>query len=410
MSKTLALACLVALLGCGGKSQETGETEAATPVHVAVAKREAIHHIITAEAVLYPVRQATIVPKINAPVAGFLVQRGDHVRQGQLLAVLENADLKAAEQESKEQYEQAVAANENTRAATMPDDLTKAKSDVSAARGGLDAAQKLYDNRAALFKEGALAQKLVDDAKVALVQAQSQFAIAQQHLTSLETAGRGAQMRGSQAQADAAKAHYQSAAAQASYAEVRSPIAGLIADRPLNLGEMASSSAALFSVVDISRVVARANVPVAEAAEMRVGQPATIQGPGAELNGKVSVVSPAVNTNTTTVEVWVEARNTGEKLKPGVTVQVVIDAGDVPNAVVVPTAALLSSDDGGEKVMIAGNDSLAHEHKVQVGVRSGDDVQILSGVNPDDRVITSGGLGLDDKARIEIAKAGEDEK
>jgi RND family efflux transporter MFP subunit len=292
----------------------------------------------------------------------------------------------------------------------MPDDLTKAKSDVSAAREGMDAAQKVYDNRAALFKEGALAQKLVDDAKVSLVQAQSQFAIAQQHLASLETVGRGAQLRGSQAQVDAAKAHYQSAVAQASYAEIRSPITGLIADRPLNLGEMASSSAALFSVVDISRVVARANVPVAEAAEMRAGTPATIQGPGAELTGKVTVVSPAVNTNTTTVEVWVEARNTGEKLKPGVTVQVAIDAGDVRNAVVVPAAALLSSDDGGEKVMIAGADVLAHEHKVEVGVRNGDDVQILSGVNPGDQVIISGGLGLDDKARIEIAKAGEDEK
>jgi RND family efflux transporter MFP subunit len=327
-----------------------------------------------------------------------------------LLAVLEDSDLKAAEQESKGLYEQAVATNENTKAATIPDDLTKAKSDVSAAQEGLAAAQKVYGNRVALLKEGALAQKLVDDAKVALVQAQSQFDTAQQHLTSLETVGRGAQLRGSEAQLNAAKAHYQSAVAQASYAEVRSPIPGLIADRPLNLGEMASSGAALFSVVDISRVIARANVPVAEAAKMRIGRPATIRGPGAELSGKVTVVSPAVNTNTTTVEVWVEAPNTGEKLKLGATVQLAIDAGDVQDAVVVPAAALLSSDDGGEKVMLAGADSLAHEHTVEVGVRSGDDVQILSGVNPGEQVITSGGLGLDDKAHIEIAKAGEDEK
>jgi membrane fusion protein (multidrug efflux system) len=78
--------------------------------------------------------------------------------------------------------------------------------------------------------------------------------------------------------------------------------------------------------------------------------------------------------------------------------------------VVVPVAALLSSDEGGEKVMIAGSDSLAHEQKVEVGIRSGDNVQILSGVKPGDRVITDGGLGLDDKAKIEIAKPGAAEK
>jgi multidrug efflux pump subunit AcrA (membrane-fusion protein) len=88
-------------------------------------------------------------------------------------------------------------------------------------------------------------------------------------------------------------------------------------------------------------------------------------------------------------------------------VQVSIDAGEIPDAVVIPAAALLASDEGGEKVMIAGKDGLAHEQKVDVGIRSGDDVQILNGVKPGDQVITQGGLGLDDKAKIEIAKPGK---
>jgi len=79
----------------------------------------------------------------------------------------------------------------------------------------------------------------------------------------------------------------------------------------------------------------------------------------------------------------------------------------VPDAVTVPTAALLSSDEGGDKVMIAGADSLAHEQKVEVGVRDGDTVQIVSGVKAGERVIVNGGLGLDDKAKIEIDKGGD---
>lgn len=402
---------LIVLGACSRQAADAGSgaSETAAPVQVAPAKRQPIEQQVTAEAVLYPVKQANVVPKISAPVARFLVQRGDHVREGQLVAVLEHRDLAAAAQESDQLYQQAQANYENTRAGTMPEDLTKATTDVQSARQALDAATKVYENRQALFREGALAQKLLDDAKVSLVQAQSQYETAQQHLKSLETVGRTQQLKSAQAQADAAKAHYQSAAAQVSYAEVQSPINGVVSDRPLNIGEMASSGSALLSIVDISRVVARANVPVHEAASIRVGRPAKISGPGGELTGKVTVVSPAVDPSTTTVEVWVEARNPEEQLKPGTTVQVAIDAGELPDATVVPVAALLNSDEGGEKVMVAGADGLAHERKVEVGVRSGEEVQILSGVKPGEQVITEGGLGLDDKSKIQIAKPGSAE-
>ncbi len=380
------------------------EATAAAPVQIAPVKRTAIHSYITAEAILYPLRQATITPKINAPVARFLVQRGDHVREGQLLATLEDRDLVAAAQESKQLYDQAQAAYQNTSAATMPDDLTKARTDVATAREGLDAARRVYENRESLFRQGALAQKLVDDAKVALVTAQSQFENAQQHLNSLETVGRAEQLKGASAQVAASKAHYESSEAQASYAAVRSPMSGVVSDRPLNVGEMANSGSALLSIVDLSRVVARASVPVHEAALLTVGKPAVISAAGREVPGKITVISPAVDPNTTTVQVWVEAQNPGEHLKLGSTVQISMDAGEIPGAIVIPVTALLASDDGGEKVMVAGSDNVAHERAVKVGVRSGDQTQILSGLKPGEQVITQGALGLDDKAKIQIVK------
>jgi HlyD family secretion protein len=274
----------------------------------------------------------------------------------------------------------------------------------------MEAAQRAYDNRQALFAQGALARKLVDDANVTLVQARSQFETAQQHLASLEKIGRVEQLKAAQAQAAAAKAHYESAAAQLAYAEVRSPLTGVVSDRPLNIGEMASSGSAIVSIVDLSRVVARASIPVAQAAVVRLGRPATISSGTVELPGKVMVVSPAVDPNTTTVQVWVEAQNTGARLKLGSTAQIAIEAEEIPNALVIPTSALLPSDEGGEKVMVAGDDNLAHEHAVKAGIRSGDNVQILSGINAGDRVIIQGGLGLDDKAKIQIGQGEKDEK
>lgn len=407
------LACLSVLQSCSNKaaSADAGaadEAAAAAPVQATPAARQTIHQVVTAEAVLYPIKQASITPKVSAPVARFLVQRGDHVREGQLLAVLENRDLAAAAQESRQLYEQSEATFETTKNATMPDDLTKAKADTESAREALDAAKKVYQNRLSLLQQGAVAQKLVDDAKVALVQAQALYDTSNQHLKSLQTVGRPEQLKAAQAQRDAAKAHYESAAAQVSYAEVRSPISGIVSDRPINVGEMASAGSPVLSIVDISKVIARVNVAVREAASIRTGRPATITTPGGELPAKVTVVSPAVDPSTTTIQIWVEATNKGELLKPGTTAQIAMDIGDVPNAVVVPAAALLASDDGGERVMIAGKDNLAHESKVKVGVRTSDQVQILSGVNPGDQVITEGALGLDDKAKITITKPADE--
>jgi len=402
------------LSGCSAKppAAAKGESEAVVPVEVATVTRDSINQVVTASAVLFPVNQANVMPKLSAPVRRFLVNRGDHVRLNQVLAVLESRDLAASAQESKQLYQQAEATFQTTTGATMPEDLTKAQTDVNSAQQSYDAAKKLYDNRVNLVREGALAQKLADDAKVTLVQAQSAQETAQRHLTSLQTVARPEQVKGGRAAVDAAKARYQGAEVQLSYAEIRSPLNGVVSDRPLSAGEIANAGVAVISIVDISQIVARANIPVKDAAVIRVGKTATISGPGGEVTGKVTVVSPAVDPSSTTVEVWVQAPNPGERLKPGLTVQVAINAAVIKDTLVVPAAAILSLEEGGEKVMVVGADSLAHEKKIKVGVKEGDKVQLLEGVNEGDRVITSGGLGLEDKAKVQVgaAKKEEDDK
>ena len=348
--------------------------------------------------------------KISAPVKQFYVKRGDKVRAGQLLAVLESRDLAASVAESKGLWDQAKAVYETTTGATMPDDLVKAQTDVRSAQQAYDAAKKLADNRVVLVKEGALAQKLADDARVLAVQAQSALETARRHLTSLETVARPEQVRGGRAQVDAAKARYDSAVAQLSYAEIRSPINGEVSDRPLFAGEIASAGTAVVSIVDESQVIAKANIPVKEASVLRAGKVATITGPGGELTGKVTVVSPAVDPSTTTVEVWVQAANAGARMKSGVSVQIAIQASKVADALTVPASAILTLEEGGEKVMVVGADSAAHEKKITIGVRDGEKVQLLDGVKEGDRVITSGGLGLEDKAKVKVSAPAAAEK
>lgn len=401
------------LAGCGkAKDEAAGETEPPTPVMVETAVLGAIDHVVTADAVLFPINQSSVTPKISAPVKRMLVNRGDHVRAGQLIADLESSDLAAAVQEAKYQYEQAQSAYATVTGATVVEDETKARADVQSAQSAFDAAKKLYDSRAALQKEGALAQKQVDETKLQMVQAQTQLETAQQHLKSLNGVGRQEAIRTAQAQMDAAKAHQEALAVQLSYARVVSPISGVVAERQVNVGETASAGMPLVSVVDISQVRAVANVPAKEAASLRVGRPARVAGPDGDIPGTVTVVSPAANANATTVEVWVQIANPGERLKPGETARVSIIAETIQNTLVVPASALLNGDEGRQKVMVISSDSVAHERMVTVGVRQGNRVQILSGVQPGEQVVTSGGLGLEDKAKVTIQqpKSEDDEE
>jgi multidrug efflux pump subunit AcrA (membrane-fusion protein) len=413
-SRYIAASCLIGagllLSGCAKKAASE-EAEAPTPVTVETAVRGAIDHVISADAVLYPINQANVTSKISAPIKRVLVNRGDHVTAGKLLMELEGTDLTAAAEESKQQYETAQAAYQTMTGATVAEDRTKAESDVKSAEQALDAAKRVYDNRVTLQKEGALAAKMVDDARVALVQAQSACDNAKRHLDGLNKVSQQQAIRSAQAQMGAAKAHYDTAAAQVVYTEIRSPINGIVADRPLYPGEMPASGSPLITIVDIHQIVARANLPVKEVAAIKVGVPARLAGPNGDIPGKVTVVSPAVDPNTTTVEVWVQADNPGEKLKPGGTVRVSIIAETIQNTIVVPATALLNADDGGQKVMVVTSDNKAHERRIAVGVRQGARVQIISGVQEGEQVVTSGGLGLEDKAKVVVQqpKPEEDE-
>ena len=402
--------CLLGSLGCSQKAEESAEAAPEpAPVQVARAEQQSVRRIIEADGVLYPLDQSSVMPKVSAPVAKFLVNRGDHVMAGQLVATLENRDLVAAVAESKALLDQAEANYRATASATVPESVVKAQADAQAAQQGLEAARKVLESRQKLLEQGALARRLVDESQAAYAQAKGQFDAAQEHLRALQSVGKEEEVKAAQAQVESARAHYQSAQAQVSYTEMRSPIGGVVADRPLYAGDIANPGSPLVTVMDISRVVARANVPQDLASSIRVGDAATVSEAGSTVQapGKVTVVSPATDPASTTVQVWVQADNPGERLKPGAGVHVAVVAAVIPKAVVVPPSALLASDEGEQIVLTVSPDSVAHEQKIEIGAREADKVQILSGVKPGDQVVVAGGVGVNDKAKVRIVKPGE---
>jgi multidrug efflux pump subunit AcrA (membrane-fusion protein) len=401
--------CLLLGLTLPGCKKADKKEEVVAPVRVSPAIKGSIRLIVNADAVLFPRDQANIVPKISAPVKRFLVNRGDHVKQGQLLAELEARDLTAAAQESRGQYEQAQSNLRSTTAAGVPEQMTKAETDVAAARQTLDAAKRLLDNRTQLFKDGALSRKLVDEAEVGYAQAKAAYDSELQHLEALQNITSKEQINTASAQVQAAKGHYESLQAQASYAEIRSPIEGVITDRPLYPGEMAAAGAPMLTVMDMSKIVARVNMAQDQARNVKVGNEATITpADGGELvTGRVTVVSPASDVNSTTVQVWVQADNADERLHAGQSVHVSIVAATLDGATLVPAPAILPNAEGETIVLVVDEQNVAHEKVVQIGVREPEMVQIVAGLEVGQRVVTQGGLGLEDKTKVRVMKPGE---
>ncbi len=374
--------------GCGTK--ETAEATPTVTVQVDGAEKGIIQRKVVTDAVLYPRDQAAIVPKVVSSVKKWYVDKGSHVKAGQLLGELENQDLTGAQMKSQGGLSQAEV--------TYQMQLQKSGQDLKFAKQSLDSAQKLYDGRVVLYKEGAVSAKDLDDASVALTQAKNTYDLTQKQFD----------LKAAEGARDAAKGDTENATAMVGYSKITSPIAGVITDRPYYPGETPAAGSPVITVMDLSQIVARAHVAQAEAASLKVGDEATISIPGepVHVKGKITLVSPAVDANSTTVEVWVQAPNPKGSLRPGSSVRVTMVAETVKDTVVIPQAALLTTPDGLNQVIVLDTDNAASKKKVKIGIKDGEakTVQITDGLSGGERVVTVGAFELANEDDPVLAK------
>ncbi len=392
------------LFGMNGCGKTAKEKEPVVSVQTAPAERASISQLISTEAVVFPVQQAVIAPKITSTIKRFHVQRGSRVKKGQLLVELENADLSGAALASKGDFKQADATYVTTVNSGLPQQIQKAQLDAVNAKAAFDAQQKVYDSRKELFQQGALPRRELDSAEVALLQARSQNEQAQKQLADMQRVGQEQGLKAAQGTRESAHGRMLSAEAQLSYSEIRSPLEGVVTDRPLYEGDLANANQPILTVMDISKLIAKAHIAQSEAASLKVGNPAELRVPGLDdpVKGLVTLVSPALDPGSTTIEVWVEASKPDPALRPGITVTLSITAKTVKDAIVVPASAVFKSPEGGDIVLLAGSDGHAHVKTVQIGVRTADRTQIVSGIKVGDAVISSGGYALPDNTAIKI--------
>ena len=232
------------------------------------------------------------------------------------------------------------------------------------------------------------------------MQAQAAYQAATEHLATQQSVSRQAALTSAKGQLASAEGKYLGANTQVSYAEIHSPISGIVTDRPLFAGETASAGTPLLTVMDTSSLLAKVHLAQSLSQRLALGGAAEILVPGLDtpFEAEVSLISPALDAGSTTVEVWLRLENAGGTLKVGTPVHVRVAGRRAEQALLVPESAVNK-----DYVMVIGTDGIARRRSITIGIRDSGKAQILAGLSQRDRIVTTGVFTLDDGAKIEVA-------
>jgi HlyD family secretion protein len=356
--------------GGGGRGGRFGGGGPLT-VEVAHASRgSVIQHLIVVGNLIGDATVA-VVPRAAGRLEGVFVQLGDRVTRGQRIAKIEDEEL-------REQIKQAEAAQEVSRAT-----IRQREADLKLAETNVERSRSLFERQL-------LPKQTLDDNE-----ARYQSAVAALDLAR-------AQSSQSQARLDELQVNMANTV-------ITSPVNGFVARRAADPGAFVSQNAPVADVVDISRVRLVVNVVEKDLKQVQVGDMAEVSVdafPGEKFSGRIARVAPVLDPATRTAPIEIEIPNPVFRLKPGMYARVGIKTEERPNALVVPTNAVVAV--GGERgVFLALNDNTAAFRRVQVGVESDDRIEILDGVAEGDRVVTTGAAALRDGDRFLLTGDGE---
>jgi HlyD family secretion protein len=404
IQRYLLLALIVYPLG--GCSSHPEESEKPV-VEVSVARAELadVQHSLTAPASIFAREQANVNSRITAPIRKLLVRKGARVAEGELLAVMDNRDLLAQNDEAQAAVVDAEAQLEKVTAGTLPADIERAKGQVEIARAALEQAEKFYERRQQLFNEGAIPQRELTLSQTELAQARSNYTVASRTLELLLGQSKEQDIRIARSRLVQARARASFASAQVAFAEIRSPFSGFVTEQFQWPGDMAKPDSPILTLMDLNVVVARGQVPESEVSGVRKGESCVFtpaDGAG-QFEGRVSVVNHAVDPARRTVETWCEIPNTSGVLRAGAFGSLTIVTGMTSNRIVVPLPAVQFVE-GTQKgsVWVVGDKQVAAKKEVETGEVFAGKVEITAGLKVGDSVITEGGYGLPEGTAVRL--------
>lgn len=393
-------------------STEEEKPEAVVSVKVAKTEKQSIAQEFSAIGTVAPAGQSTVAASISAQIKQMRLLKNQFVRQGEVLAVLASQDLQSQRNEAKAALDEAKLNLQTLEKVTIPQTRAQTEKELSDAKAVADNARATYERRKDLYDKGGLSLKELEASRLALTNAENALRLAQAN-SKLNTSAVNPNARAiAENKIKQAQERINTIDTQANLAEIRAPISGVVTDQFQYEGEFAAQGARLLTISDIGAVIVKANFADTVVAGLQTGDAVTINLPSApdeHLAGKVTQISRSADTQNRTIEVWANFENGRGLLRAGDSVQFVISARPANDAVVIPVSAVTldasNSDEG--TVMTVDDASIAHETKVKVGIKQGDKIQIIEGLEGGETVVTEGNYSLPDGTKVEAAKEEE---
>lgn len=350
-----------------------------------------------------PLRQVNVSPRESGRLAELLVDQGDEVVAGQLLARMDYGDLASGIRQAQARIQELQARLAEQQAGERPQVIAAAQARVDAARSQVDLAQRELERIQALVQAGVVARSELDQRSARLEQAQADLRAAQQELERLQLGSRPETLQQIQAQITQAQAELAQRQSRLADTEVRAPFSGVVVQRFAEVGSFVApttaasdaTAASSSSILALAQgIEVRAEVPEAQIAQVRVGQPVEIRSlayPDRVVQGRVKRIAPAtvVVREVTVFRVFVEPEPGADFLRTGMTVSVDFIGDPQPQALTVPSVAILREESQEGVLLLDPQSRQPVYRRVETGITQGGVTQILSGLQAGDRVFTA---------------------
>ncbi|MGD2179686.1 efflux RND transporter periplasmic adaptor subunit [Lusitaniella coriacea] len=401
---------------------ETPAAESQAParsVTVAEVESQAVNRTLDATGTVEAFEMIPVMAEATGlKIQSVLVDEGDIVQKGQLLARLDNSILQAQLVQAQAGVQEAEARLAQLRAGSRTEEVARARESASSAKAAVRQAQsdltlarqRAQSNRM-LASEGAIARDRLNEvltiernSQAALDSAQARLREAQQQLAQVRAGSRPEEIAQAQAQLSQAKGQVQLVTAQLADTQVVAPRGGKIAERNARVGETTSSSTTLFKIVQNGRLELQVKVPETQLPQIRPGQKVEITSDSdsqLRLTGTVRDIDPIVDSESRQATVNVNLPNNAN-LKPGMFLRAAIITSATPG-VTVPADAILPQTDGSAIAFVLQPDNTVKAQTVETGqILPNGRVEIKSGLKPRDRAILKGASYLKDRDRVSV--------
>ncbi|PSB61692.1 RND transporter [Chroococcidiopsis cubana SAG 39.79] len=360
---------------------------------------------INASGKVVPIQSVNVSPKVAGVLKNLLVEQGDRVQAGQIIAKMDDADLQAQLIQVRAKLAQAQAELAQARAGNRIQEIDRAQAQVDAAQARANFAREKLERYRRLTQQGAIAQNELDQYVSESQSAQANLREAQRQLSLLKSGSRPEEIAQRQAVVQAAQGELQALQVKLNDTIIRAPFTGLVTQKNASEGAFVtpttsassgtsssnSSLANSTSIVVLAKgLEVLAEVPEVDVGQIKSGQQVEIVAdsyPDRIFKGHVRLVAPeaVVDQNVTSFQVRVALDSGTDKLLSGMNVDLTFLGQNLNDALVVPTVSIVTQE-GKTGVLVPGEKNKPEFRPVTIGSSIQDQTQILQGLKQGDRV------------------------